>query len=213
MRQWKEKGFWRRTAVMLAGVIFLGLGIALLQKSRMGNDPSSAHLMAIAGKLGISFATLRLAVNAIWAIPEILFGRKYIGIGTFANWFLVGHIAALFETVLQPLPTPDAFFVKLVLMFVAVLALSFGIALYQTPNVGVAPYDALAILLDDYTPMPYYWCRIIVDTFCTVLTLVFGGLVSWGTLVCSFGLGPFISFFSKTVALRLCGMKNTEKSA
>lgn len=205
MHRIKEKGFLRRTAVMLAGVLFLGLGIALLQMSSMGNDPSSAHVMAMADRLGISFALLRLCANALWAIPEILFGRKYIGIGTFANWLLVGHIAEFFETrVLCFVSVPDIFGVKFALMLLSVLVLSFGIALYQTPNVGVAPYDALAVLLDDYTPMPYFWCRIIIDTICTLLTLVFGGLVGLGTLACSFGLGPFISFFSRTLACRLC---------
>lgn len=208
MQALKEKGFWRRTAVMLAGVVFLGLGIGLLQISMMGNDPSSAHIMAIADKIGISFANLRLCVNVLWAIPELLFGRKYIGIGTFANWFFVGHIATFFETRLLSLfSVPDIFIVKFALMILSVLVLSFGIALYQTPDVGVAPYDALAILLHDYTPMPYFWCRIIIDSICTILTLVFGGLVGLGTLACSLGLGPFISFFSRTVAARLCGTK------
>ena len=152
MQALKEKGFWRRTAVMLAGVVFLGLGIGLLQKSMMGNDPSSAHIMAIADKIGISFANLRLCVNVLWAIPELLFGRKYIGIGTFANWFFVGHIATFFETrLLSLISVPDIFIVKFALMILSVLVLSFGIALYQTPDVGVAPYDALAILLHDYT--------------------------------------------------------------
>ena len=62
-----------------------------------------------------------------------------------------------------------------------------------------------------YTPMPYFWCRIIIDSICTILTLVFGGLVGLGTLACSLGLGPFISFFSRTVASRLCGMRQEKQ--
>lgn len=207
-REWKTARYWQRVAVMLAGVVFIGVGVGLLPLSAMGNDPSDAHVMAIAAKIGVSFAALRIIVNTLWAIPELLFGRKYFGIGTFANWFLVGHIATFFhEQVFAQLPMPESFWARFLVMMAAVLLLSLGIAMYQTPDVGVAPYDALAILLRDYTPLPFFWCRIIVDGICAVLTFVFGGIVGLGTLACAFGLGPFISLFSKMIVARLCGMQ------
>ena len=193
---------------MLAGVVFIGIGVGLLPLSAMGNDPSDAHVMAIAARIGVSFADLRIIVNTLWAVPELLFGKKYIGIGTFANWFFVGHIATFFQRwVFAQLPMPESFWARFSVMLVAVLLLSLGIAMYQTPDVGVAPYDALAILLRDYTPLPFFWCRILVDGTCAVLTFAFGGIVGLGTLACAFGLGPFISMFSKTVVARLCGMQ------
>ena len=37
----------RRFAVMLAGIVLLAMGISLFKLSLMGNDPSSAMVMAI----------------------------------------------------------------------------------------------------------------------------------------------------------------------
>ena len=57
--------------------------------------------------------------------------------------------------------------------------------------------------LRDYTPFPYFGCRVFTDALCALLCWLLGGLVGLGTLICAFCLGPFIQFFNGTVSERV----------
>ena len=94
-----------------------------------------------------------------------------------------------------------------------VLVLSLATSLYQTADLGVSPYDSVSIILAERTPIPYFWCRIFTDSFCTAVTFLLGGTLGSGTLVCALGLGPFIAFFTRHVARRLCGMRDPDADA
>lgn len=82
--------------------------------------------------------------------------------------------------------------------------------MYQTADLGVGPYDSLAIILDRKLPkIKYFWCRIFVDGSCALLAVILGGfqagLIGIGTLLSAFGFGPFISFFNK-ISKKLAGV-------
>ena len=66
-------------------------------------------------------------------------------------------------------------------MAAGVLVLSLSASLYQTADLGIAPYDALSIIMADRLPLPYFWCRILTDSLCTVAAFLLGGKVR-GTL-------------------------------
>ena len=78
--------------------------------------------------------------------------------------------------------------------------------------VGVAPYDSLALALQDHLHKPYFGCRVFTDALCAVLTFLLGGLVGIGTLVCAFGLGPFIQFFNGAFSEKVLQYKPVETS-
>lgn len=200
-----DKNLWKRLAVMLAGLLILGLGIALFKISLMGNDPSTAFVMAVGDRIGIDFSIVLIAANSIWFLAELLFDRKYIGIGTFANWFGVGTLASLWIKLIESrLSISQEFLPRILIMALGVLILSLGASLYQTSDLGIAPYDVLSIILSDKLPIPYFWCRIFTDTVCALIAFGLGGLIGPGTLVCALGLGPFITFFNKYVSEKLC---------
>lgn len=195
---------WKRILVMLLGIIILGLGISLFKLSELGNDPSSAMVMAIGDKIGVNFAQTLLAANCIWFLVEWKWGKHYIGLGTFVNWFGVGTISMIFTKLLTPfLPEEPEMYQKLLIMVMGVLVLSFAASLYQTADLGIAPYDSLALVLNERTHIQYFWCRIATDVLSVIICLFFGGLVGLGTIVCSLGLGPFIHFFNRHVSERL----------
>ena len=52
-----------------------------------------------------------------------------------------------------------------------------GASLYQTADLGIAPYDYLSLGLRDYTPVPYFGCRVFTDALCALLCWLLGGLV------------------------------------
>ena len=209
MLQFKSLHWWRRLTIMIFGIILMGMGICLFKLSLMGNDPSSAMVMAIGNQIGISFSRLLIVFNLFWFILEICLKREIIGIGTFFNWFCVGMFADMWSQVIEKLFTlPENFAGRLVIIFIGIIILSLSCALYQTADMGIAPYDALSLIIQDRTPLPYFWCRMITDSVCAVVAFFAGGIVGLGTLVCALGLGPFINFFTNTVAKRLCGTES-----
>ena len=59
----------------------------------------------------------------------------------------------------------------------------------------------------DYTPCPYFGCRIFTDALSALLCWLLGGLVGLGTLICAFCLGPFIQFFDRTFSQKVLQYK------
>lgn len=202
----KSAAWWRRVVVMMCGIFILGLGVGMLKLTLMGNDPYSAMVMALGDTIGMPFSVILVIVQAVWFIFEIAFGRKLIGPGTFFNWFFVGIFTDFWIGVITSLVTvPETFFGRFLMLIPSILIVSLAVALYQTAKVGVSPYDAASLIMAERLPLPYFWCRIITDSLCTILTLVWGGIVGLGTLFCALGLGPFITFFTNKVARPLCG--------
>lgn len=204
----------RRLAVMSCGIVIMGLGVCLFRLSLMGNDPSSAMVMAIGSRVGRPFSVTLIAMNALWFLFELLFGRRLIGIGTLFNWFGVGIFTDLWTQIITGLGVlPAGLGRRLAVMLLGVLVLSFSCALYQTADLGIAPYDALSIMMADRLPLPYFWCRILSDSVCAVIALALGGIVGLGTLACALCLGPFIQFFTRMAAQKLCGCQEEPSPA
>ncbi|MBO4913922.1 MAG: hypothetical protein J5449_01835 [Oscillospiraceae bacterium] len=212
MAETKQKGYARRVAVMLAGIAVMGVGVALFKLSLMGNDPSTAMVIAIGERVGVDFSLILIGMNCLWFLVEWRFAREMTGVGTFVNWFCVGPLASLTEkAVLARGPLPEALLPRLALMLAGVLVLSFACALYQTADVGIAPYDALSLVLSKKSGRKYFWCRMLTDSVCVAVAFLLGGIVGAGTLVCALGLGPFIQFFSRHAAQPLIYGKSAEE--
>ena len=188
----------RRIIGMLVGIVIIGLGIALFKQSHLGNDSISALNMRLAELLGISLGRMNIITNILLFALEVWLGRQYIGLGTFVNGLGIGFIVTAFYDPIAAFFGPAeaaGLPVQLLWMAVAVPVTALGVSLYQTADLGIAPYDYLSLGLRDHTPFPYFGCRVFTDALCALLCWLLGGLVGIGTLVCAFCLGPFIQFF------------------
>lgn len=198
----------RSAIAVILGNVIASVGIAILRFSLMGNDPYTASTMAISGGLGVGLGNYQLTLNLVLLIIQLIFGRNYIGFGTVINMCLMGYMVQFSSFVLNHIfhPMTDAMFVlRLLVMVVSLFIISLGLALYQAANLGVAPYDFLALGMTDRFPTPFFLNRVITDGLCvvTILCAVFFGLIDWsgsnlgvGTIICAFGLGPVINLFT-----------------
>ena len=198
IQNYLRKTGWRRIIIMTLGNVFLGLGMAIFKMSGMGTDPFSAMVMAIADTVGIPFAGFLVIFNLVIFAVEFFFGKELIGIGTIVNGCLLGYIITFFyDLFTMPFGVPQNLIIRLVLVCVGVVTVSFGLAMYQSSEVGVAPWDSLSLIMVKYWPkIPYFWHRISNDALGTLLAIIFGGVVGLGTALCAFCLGPFIQFFN-----------------
>ena len=198
----------RRAAVMLLGNFFIGVGTALFKVSLTGTGPCVALILAISERSGVGYSSVFLVCCAFFLALEFLFGRNFIGLGTLVNWLGVGFVSEYFINLLERSEAvPDNFAAHLLLMLVGVLALSLGCSMYQTSNLGIAPYDSMSIIISGRFRYRYFWCRMFTDALCVGAALLLGGIVGLGTLMCVLGIGPFISFFNVHISERLCGLR------
>lgn len=203
MNNWKQVNF-PKVMGIIVGNILIGVGIGIFKYSHMGNDPFSAMALRLHEFQPLSYALFLILVNSFIFLWEFIFGKKYIGVGTIINWFLVGYVVQYSIQFLEGnFPVLESFFIRLVTVIIGVLITGLGISLYQTADLGVAPFDSLPLIVRDKTNIPYFWARIFFDAICAAIAFFAGGLIGLGTLACAFGFGPVVSFFNKTVSEKL----------
>lgn len=199
----------RKVIAVILGNLILGVGAALLSYSLMGNEPYTAMNMAISGGLGMGLGNYQVIVNIVLLIAQLIWGRKYIGFGSIVNMFFLGYIIQFSKYALNTVFGASEGYpimMRLVIMVLSFLFMTYGLSMYQTASLGVAPYDYVALGLKDYTPLPFFATRMIGDCCCVLVIViaVLGGLITWqtsnlgvGTIVGAFCLGPLINFFNK----------------
>ncbi|MCF0132396.1 MAG: hypothetical protein HUJ72_00875 [Blautia sp.] len=198
---------WRTALAVILGNLILGCGIALLRFSLMGNDPYTASMLAISGGLKVGLGNYQLTLNIILLVIQLIWGRQYLGFGTIVNMCFLGYIVQFVSYLLGLLfgsMAEVALVLRVVVMFLSMMIVAFGLAMYQVADLGVAPYDYLALGMRDHFRNPYFIDRVITDGVCvlTIVIAVLTGFIGWegsnlglGTIICAFGLGPFINLF------------------
>lgn len=161
--------------------------------------------MALSDCVGMAYANFLVLINLAVFVLEIIFGRKFIGAGTVVNALLLGYIVTFFYNLLSNgIGIPEVMWQKLVVVCIGVVVCSFGVSMYQTPDVGAAPYDSMSLIMAMRKPsISYFWHRISTDALCALICFLAGGIVGIGTLLSAFCLGPFISFFDAKFTLPL----------
>lgn len=204
----KKLNFRQILAVVLGNLI-LGLGVALLRVSQTGNDPYTALAMALSDGFGIGLGNFLLGVNLVLLIVEVSVGRKYLGLGSVINLFLLGYVVQYASQAMSLVLGDGSDFSlpkQLILMAAAMVVVTFGLSMYQVADMGVAPYDYLALGLSDHSKRPYFMNRMLTDGICVLIIIItcLAGFLSWenshlgiGTVVAAFCLGPLVNAFNR----------------
>ena len=194
------RAFLRRTAVMMAGVIGMGICLSLLLKAGYGVDSSSFMNSSIASYLGSDLGPVMLAVNIVLFIPELIAGRSQIGIGTIANMTLIGFISDFFTMLEDRFLSPSLFTGQpyRVIVFASSLALFLvSAALYMNAGLGQAPYDAVPTIISSRTGLPFFIVRMVWDFSAIAIGLIAGGRLPVGTVILAFTIGPAVSWIGR----------------
>ncbi len=168
----------RRVLGMVIGIVIISLGIAIFKQSHLGNDSITALNIRLSELLGISLGVQNICTNLVFLVVEFIWGRKYIGLGTLVNGLGCGFIITFFYDIIAGWFGPaEQLPIQLLWVVIAVPVTAFGCSLYQTADLGVAPYDSLALALQDHLHKPYFGCRVFTDALCAAITFLLGGLV------------------------------------
>ena len=193
-----QEGFKKKFAVMLTGIVFLGFFLSFLIEVNLGTDPCTFMNLTISGRLGIMFGTWQVILNAILFIFVILFDRHQIGPGTIANMVLIGYISDFCRWLWGRI-IPDFIFhewpYRGVVFVIALLGFVVSASLYMNADMGVAPYDAIPIILNSlvFKNAPFKFVRMGFDATVLFIGFILGGHLEICTVLMVYLLGPTIT--------------------
>ena len=135
--------------ISFIGVAILSMGTTFL---RGGLDSFTAVNTGISNKLGIGLGVYQLAVNLVIFIFILWLDRKQIGIGTILNMVLVGFEIQWFTTIYHQLfGYRTTFLIVAADTLIGLILFTLGASLYMAPDLGAAPYDAIAPIITQRT--------------------------------------------------------------
>lgn len=196
----------KRAGMMILGILFIGLCVSFLRLSGFGVDPFSAMNLGISGFIGWSFGTWQLLMNAVILVIVFFQARHCIGAGTIINMIFVGYIADFVCWLAQDVVQIEMSLpLRIIALVLAQLMASMGVALYMVADMGIAPYDSVAIIIEKLThqKIPFHKARVLSDVVVVIVGIAFAiasGAGIWavagiGTVINACFNGPLIQFF------------------
>ena len=201
----------RRVFMMVTGILFICICVGSYRLSGFGVDAFTCMNLGISGYLGMVFGTWQLMVNAVILAVVFFTVRRCIGAGTIVNMVCVGYgadlICWLFQDVWQVEMTLP---LRILALLLGCLFAGLGVAFYMVAEMGIAPYDSVALIIEKMTKgkIPFQYARVLSDVTVVLVGVAFclmAGNDLWmilgiGTVCNAFLNGPLIQFFRTHVA-------------
>ena len=199
-----------RAAFMLLGILLIGICVTCYRLSEFGVDPFSGMNLGISGFIGWSFGNWQLVANILILVVVFFTVRHLIGPGTVINMVGVGYTADfLCWVVLDVLKVEMTLPLRTLALCLGTLFASLGVALYMIADMGLAPYDSVALIIEKLTKgkVPFQFARVASDITVIVIGVAFclaAGNNVWlivgiGTIANALLNGPLIQFFRKRI--------------
>ena len=186
----------RRMTGLLLSIFVMGMCVAVFKLTGVGTSPCSCMNLGISRRLGISFGTWQLLLNAVLLLIVLRFAPEKISLGTLVNMGFVGYIAELFMYLLGGLiPETGLPAGTLALVFALTLAAYLvSASIYLAADLGCAPYDAVPMIIAAHTGrVSYRAIRMAWDVAALGIGFALGETVGIATLITGFCLGPAIT--------------------
>ncbi len=201
----------RRFVMMLLGTLFIGVSVGVYRLSEFGADAYSCMNLGVSGFLHLSFGTWQFMMNTVILAVMFFLARSCISLGTFINLAGVGYMADFLCWLVQDvLQVPMTLPLRLGALLLGSLFAGIGVAFYMAADMGIAPYDSVAIMIQNVARqrISFRCARIIGDAAAVIVGVCFcllsGGnlwlIVGVGTLCNALFNGPLIQFFKTHLA-------------
>lgn len=198
--------FIKRCAMMLLGILFISICVGCYRLSGFGVDAFTCMNLGISGFIGMGFGTWQLIMNAVILIVVFFTVRKCIGAGTIVNMVCVGYGADFIcWLALDVLKIEMSLALRIIFLLLGCVFAGLGVAFYMVAEMGIAPYDSVAVIIEKGTKgrIPFQFARVASDVTCVVTGVIFclaAGddlwmIVGIGTVINAFFNGPLIQFF------------------
>ena len=185
----------KRTVMMLVGILFISIAVGCYRLSGFGVDAFTCMNLGISGFIGMTFGTWQLIMNILILIVVFFTVRKCIGAGTIVNMVCVGYGADFICWMAQDVLRIDMTLpLRIGTLALGSLFASLGVAFYMVAEMGIAPYDSVALIIEKITKnrVKFQYARVLSDVTCIVIGVLFC-LASRGDLLMIIGIGTVIN--------------------
>lgn len=188
-----------RWAKLLAGLAFIGIGVAFTKQANLGLGPWDVLNDGLARLTGIQFGTASVIVGALVLLFWIPI-RERPGVGTVANVVLVGAFADMALAVVR---SASGVLLQSVWLIAGLLLIGLGSVLYLGSRLGAGSRDGLMLGLSRKTGWSLHLTRTALEVAVLVAGWLLGGAVGVGTVLVALTIGPVIQFMSRMVGEEL----------
>jgi len=171
------------------GLVFFGFGEGLLIISGIGASPWNVLHQGVAINLNLSVGTIAFLVSFLVLLLWYFLDQK-IGMGTVINFII---IAIMIDITIYYFDKPNDFFFQLLVVFIGILLVGLGTAMYLIANLGAGPRDGLMTGLQKKTNAPIALVRTSIEIIVVLLGWFLGGIVGIGTFLYALGIGPAVA--------------------
>lgn len=209
-KQFIVDDFWKKFWFMLISVVFMGVFVSVLIEIGWGTDPASFMMLNSAHVMGLSLGTTEVILYGVMLVLVFIFGANLIGFGTIANMTIIGYTADFCRWVWKTIGFADyintcVFGIKVMIFAISLVLFVIVAAFYMNAKMGVAPYDALPVIINKaIKKVPYFIIRVIYDLLFVTAGVILGLISSdgqqgsaVGSIIISILLGPTVSFVGR----------------
>lgn len=190
----------RILAVCLSNIA-MGFCLTWILRINLGSDPCTSMNAGISSHLPISFGTWSLLLNIVLFLIVLACDRSLFGAGTIANMVLCGYSVDFFGWLVDA-RIPETFFqswpARIGICIPALALFILAAAVYMSLDVGVAPYDAIPMILAQRQhKLSFRAVRTLWDLLALAIGIATGAAFGIVTLIMAFTLGSVITWVSR----------------
>lgn len=206
-----KKELLKRYVLLMLGLFFSAVGVAFSRHGELGVSPISS----VANVLSFRFSALTLGTwliiwNCVLILGQIILLRKKFQLIQFLQIpvsFLFGWFTDLGMMIVSILPA-DTYLLRLLMVFIGIVVLGFGISLSVIANVVMNSGEAFVKAISDTTHKDFGTVKIGFDVACVILALVLSLIffnftivgTREGTIISALCTGIVVKFFNKRLA-------------
>ncbi|EKN68167.1 DUF6198 family protein [Schinkia azotoformans] len=196
----------KRYVIFLVGLLFMGLGIALITKSTLGTSPISSVPYVVSLITPFTFGQLTFALSLVCILIEIAILRKDFTKDQYLQVF-VGPFFGLFVDLgmfIFSFIIPNYYIEKLLCVVLGSIILALGVYLQVFAGVIINPGEGVVKAIAGKLGKDFGTIKILFDWLLVIIALIIslGSLgviegVREGTLISAFLVGFFVKIFNK----------------
>jgi uncharacterized membrane protein YczE len=180
----------RRLIRLNVGLMFYGLGLAMIVEAQIGLPPWDVFAKGISIQLGTSYGIASVIVSALVLLAWIPLKVKP-GIGSILNAILIGLWSDVF---IPQIPEIAGYWGNLAMFLVGMVTVALATGIYITSYLGSGPRDGLMIGTQKKLGWPLWQIRTMYEVLVLILGWLMGGQVREGTLIFAVTIGVLMQW-------------------
>lgn len=177
----------RKVIQVLVGTTLIGTGVALNFSSNLGLGPWGVFHEGISLNTSLTFGNAIIATGIFVTLLWIPLKQKP-GIATLVDIFWIGTVADL---VIGLDLNAETLFLKWIFVFMGILCIGSGTAIYVGADMGSGPRDGVMVGLES-KGLKIGMARNVIEVTALTLGWLLGGTVGLSSVVIAISIGPVV---------------------